>query len=258
MPDCTVNISLPISGYQPPSETNPIRIQTLLNQIEHGSAESKTAYAILNRYFGFPESTNAKSVFAAKVPARLIERNRQVVLDLKNQIDERKRAQQGFISSVCSEIFTPLKEYFLEVNLAYKMTGSENGNLKRLGWEVAILKTLGYTPFVTGMIGAAAFAACAIALPFFATSIGIIGVGALANGMGYLVGCALIDLSLGLVHKFYIDIMWEEELEDFQIFFDDYLLERFLQHHLSKGFETLQGKVLPETYNDLKFALTNL
>ncbi len=237
---------------------NRAQIAELVGQIE-STPDNATSYAILNRCYDFNQpSSSHKATFCHQAPARLLEKHRDVIVELKTQVDRRKREQQSFISRACSAVFGGIGEYFQEVGVAWKLTNSENPNHKRLGWEITIVKTLGYSPFITGMVMATAFTVAAIALPFFATSLGIVGVGALSHYLTSLALGAVFDVGLGLMQKIYMDYMWEDELEDFQPFVEEHRLKLFIEHHLEKGFEGLKNQVSNDTYDRFKTALCDL
>lgn len=240
------------------TRANTERIKELVGQIE-SEPDNATLYAILNRYYDFNEpSSSHKATFCHHAPVRLLQKHRDVVVELKTQVDRRKREQQSFISRACSAVFGGIGEYFQEVGVAWKLRNSENPNHKRLGWEITIVKTLGYSPFVTGMVMATAFTVAAIALPFFATSLGIVGVGVLSHYLTSLALGAVCDVGLGLMQKIYMDYMWEDELEDFQPFVEEHRLKLFIEHHLEKGIEGLRNQVSLETYDRFKTALCDM
>lgn len=227
----------------------------VLGHIETSQIVSEDAYQILNRHYGFQaKAETAQGKFAEMASARLMSDHKVLVVDLKAQLQERKEARRSVLASIREALFGSLKGYCKDLRLAWSMTDSKDRNLKTLGWEVTTLKTLGYLPYFTGIICATACVVSAIALPFFATSIGVVGVGAVAHSMGYCFGAAGVDLGLGYMHKCYMDLMWEDELSDFA----DYRLEDFMKRQLMKGFDQLQDKVNPATYGDLKHALANL
>lgn len=248
-----VCISQPISVSGPYAKEPSVQISELIDHMENEPARNQaTTFAILNRCYAFTgKNKDSKTVFCDQASKRLVERHRDVVIDLKNQLDAQKRAEQSVVSRIVEGVLNIFKHYLQDVNVAVSLTKTEK---RTLGWDITILKTLAYSPFFTAIGSATVMVVTAVALPFFA-NLGLVAAGTTVT---YLLTGAVIDLTLGFMEKIYVDYMYEDELEDFEQVMVDYRLKVFMEDQLQKGLDHLQSKVTDESYQKLKAALANL
>jgi len=248
-----VCISQPDFVSGPYIKDRSVQISELIDQMENESARnSATTFAILNRCYAFTsKNKDSKAVFCDQAAKQLVEKHRNIVINLKDQMDTQKRNRQSPISPIFEGVYNVFKHYFQDVKVAIHLTGTEK---RTLGWDITILKTLAYSPFFTAIASATAMVVAAVALPFF-INLGLVAAGTTAT---YLLTCAAVDLTIGCMEKIYFDYMYEDELEDFEAVMYDYRLKVFMEDQIHKGFSQLQGNVSDDSYQKLKIALANL
>lgn len=179
--------------------------------------------------------------FCSNAAEEILSQNRELVVSLKDSFDRQRESQYSRIESIFFTVLDSLVTFFQDLKLAWALYKSDDDEKSSLGSDILLINTVYKLGVLPGLYAGTSLLVSAISFPFFASSIGIIGIGAFVTGTVKLLLGSALEFGFAVLNHVFVEYLWEEEIKEFDEIAKENRLALFIAKQIKTNCAPLDG-----------------